>query len=204
MPTAVPLRVDQDLVSVSDIAQRVGRTRESVRLLVDGKRGPGRFPPPIGVVGDGIRVWPWSAALEWFQNVLVVDLGQNGVPPLTAAVLDVSFATRRSPELASALLDAAGSPSEPRASSRRHGSQVAAPAVSQGCARQPPQRPTPGCRRRRGWASQRRVNPFLFVRPRSAVGKPESVGFFARVTAARRPVGLLASSGEDRHLGPRD
>ncbi len=103
VPTAVPLRVDQDLVSVSDIAQRVGRTRESVRLLVDGKRGPGRFPPPIGVVGDGIRVWPWSAALEWFQNVLVVDLGQNGVPPLTAAVLDVSFATRRSPELASAL-----------------------------------------------------------------------------------------------------
>jgi hypothetical protein len=103
VPAAVPLRVDQDLVSVSDIAQRVGRTRESVRLLVDGKRGPGGFPPPIGVVGDGIRVWPWSAALEWFHNVLGVDLGENGVPPLTAAVLEVSFATRRSPELASAL-----------------------------------------------------------------------------------------------------
>lgn len=99
----MPLRVDQDLVSVSDIARRVGRTRESVRLLVDGKRGPGRFPPPIGGVGDEIRVWPWSVVLEWSNKVLGVDLGENGVPPLTAAVLDVSFAARRSPGLAAAL-----------------------------------------------------------------------------------------------------
>ncbi|MGH9105833.1 MAG: hypothetical protein ACRDZX_08360, partial [Acidimicrobiales bacterium] len=59
VPAAVPLRVDQDLVSVSDIARRVGRTRESVRLMVDGKRGPGSFPAPLGTVGEGIRVWPW-------------------------------------------------------------------------------------------------------------------------------------------------
>jgi hypothetical protein len=103
VPAAVPLRVDQDLVSVSDIARRVGRTRESVRFLVDGKRGPGRFPPPIGTVGDGIRVWPWSVVLEWFDKVLGVDLGEDAVPPLTAAVLDVGFATRRSPQLAAAL-----------------------------------------------------------------------------------------------------
>jgi len=103
VPAAVPLRVDQDLVSVSDIARRVGRTREYVRLLVDGKRGPGGFPAPVGVVGDGIRVWPWSVVLEWSGKVLGVDLGENGVPPLTAAVLDVGFATRRSPELAAAL-----------------------------------------------------------------------------------------------------
>jgi len=100
---AVPLRVDQDLVSVSDIAQRLSRSRESVRLLVDGKRGPGRFPPAVGTVGNGIRVWPWSVVWEWSAKVLGVDLGENGVPPLTAAVLDVGFATRRSPELASAL-----------------------------------------------------------------------------------------------------
>jgi hypothetical protein len=103
VPAAVPLSVDQDLVSVSDIARRVGRTREYVRLLVDGKRGPGGFPAPVGVVGDGIRVWPWSVVLEWSGKVLGVDVGENGVPPLTAAVLDVSFATRRSPQLASAL-----------------------------------------------------------------------------------------------------
>jgi hypothetical protein len=102
-PAAVPLRVDQDLVSVTDIARRVGRTREYVRLLVDGKRGPGGFPAPVGVVGDGIRVWPWSVVLEWSNKVLGLELVEDAVPPLTAAVLDVSFATRRSPELASAL-----------------------------------------------------------------------------------------------------
>ena len=103
VPAAVPLRADQDLVSVSDIAQRLGRTRESIRLLVDAKRGPGNFPAPGGVVGDGIKVWPWSVVLEWSDKFLGVDLGENGVPPLTAAVLDVGFATRRSPELAAAL-----------------------------------------------------------------------------------------------------
>jgi len=103
VPVAVPLRVDQDLVSVSDIVRRVGRTRESVRLLVDGKRGTGSFPPPLGVVGEGIRVWPWSVVVEWFDKVLGIDLGENGVPPEAAAVLDASFAARRSPGLATAL-----------------------------------------------------------------------------------------------------
>ncbi len=103
VPAAVPMRVDQDLVSVSDIARRVGRTRESVRLLVDAKRGPGGFPPPVGVVGDGTRVWPWAIVLGWFDKALGVDLGENAVPPPTAAVLDVGFATRRSPGLAAAL-----------------------------------------------------------------------------------------------------
>jgi hypothetical protein len=102
-PAAVPLRVDQDLVSVSDIAHRVGRTRESVRLLVDGKRGPGSFPPPVGVVCESIRVWPWSVVLEWFDKVLGVDLDEHGVPPEAAALLDASFAARKSPALAAAL-----------------------------------------------------------------------------------------------------
>jgi hypothetical protein len=103
VPAAVPLRVDPDLVSVSDIARRVGRTRESVRLLVDGKRGPGGFPAPLGSVGEGIKVWPWSVVLEWFDKVLGVDLGEYGVPPQAAAMLDASFAARKSPGLAAAL-----------------------------------------------------------------------------------------------------
>ncbi len=71
--------------------------------MVDGKRGPGGSPAEAGVAGDGIKVWPWSVVLEWADKVLGVNLGQDGVPPLTGSVLDVSFATRRSPGLASAL-----------------------------------------------------------------------------------------------------
>jgi len=33
-----------DLVTMLDIARRVGRTRASVRMLVNGQRGPGEFP----------------------------------------------------------------------------------------------------------------------------------------------------------------
>ena len=38
---------DAGLVSMADIAARVGRTRESVRLLIEGERGPGGFPAPV-------------------------------------------------------------------------------------------------------------------------------------------------------------
>jgi hypothetical protein len=88
---------------MSDIARRVDRTRESVRLLVDGKRGAGGFPAPLGVVGEGIRVWPWSVVLEWFNKVLGVNLREDGVPLEAAAALDANFAARRSPGLAAAL-----------------------------------------------------------------------------------------------------
>ena len=51
----------------------------------------------------GTRVWPWSVVLQWFSQALGTDLGERGVSPEAAAVLDAGFAVRRSPELASAL-----------------------------------------------------------------------------------------------------
>lgn len=97
LPQAVPVRLDQDLVSISDIAERTGRTRESVRLLVDGKRGPGEFPAPVGSVGDAIRVWPWALVVDWFRTALSEDLGERGVTPETAALLDACLAGKRRP-----------------------------------------------------------------------------------------------------------
>jgi hypothetical protein len=94
-PDAVPSRLDQDLVSIPDIASRTDRTRESIRLLVDGKRGPGSFPMPVGTVGDGIRVWPWAVVLEWFAERMGEDLGELAIPPQTAAVVDACLAARR-------------------------------------------------------------------------------------------------------------
>jgi hypothetical protein len=94
-PTAVVRRLDQDLVSISDIAERTERSRESVRLLVEGKRGPGGFPAPVGIVGDGIRIWPWAVVVEWFASRLDDDLGERGIPPEVAAVVDARLATRK-------------------------------------------------------------------------------------------------------------
>lgn len=102
LPQAIVLRMDQDLVSVSDIAGRTGRSRESVRLLVDGKRGPGGFPPPVGAVGDGIRIWPWATVLTWFRDVLGENLDEEGVAPETAATVDAYLARERSTNSAGA------------------------------------------------------------------------------------------------------
>lgn len=95
VPVAVPVRVDQDLVAISDIAERIGRSRESVRLLVEGKRGPGSFPAPVGVVGDSIRVWPWAVVVEWCYMELGKDLGERGIMPEEAAVVDACLAARK-------------------------------------------------------------------------------------------------------------
>lgn len=55
------------------------------------------------MVGDGIRAWPWSVALQWLAESAAVDLGKRAVPPEAAAALDASFAAQRSPGLAAAL-----------------------------------------------------------------------------------------------------
>ena len=54
-----------DLVTAAEIAQRLGRTRESVRLLIAGKRGPGDFPAPATHLRDRNRLWRWTDVARW-------------------------------------------------------------------------------------------------------------------------------------------
>ncbi len=55
----------EDLVTASEIAQRLGRTRESVRLLIAGRRGPGSFPAPVSHLRTRNRLWRWSDVAQW-------------------------------------------------------------------------------------------------------------------------------------------
>ena len=59
---------DAGLASLADIAARVGRTRESVRLLVSGARGPGNFPKPVTDPRSRYRLWRWSDVASWFKG----------------------------------------------------------------------------------------------------------------------------------------
>ena len=59
---------DAGLVSISDIAARTGRTRESVRLLFEGKRGPGGFPAPVTDPRRRHRLWNWPEVDRWFES----------------------------------------------------------------------------------------------------------------------------------------
>ncbi len=56
----------EELVFASEIAQRTGRTKESISLLAEGRRGPGGFPAPARIAG-GHKLWRWHDVLAWFS-----------------------------------------------------------------------------------------------------------------------------------------
>lgn len=64
------LRVDadDDWLTASEIAERVGRSRESVRLLIRGQRGPGDFPSPVARATAVNPLWSWAEIEEWFER----------------------------------------------------------------------------------------------------------------------------------------
>lgn len=95
VPGAIVIELEADLVSTPDVAERVGRTRESVRLLVEGKRGPGGFPSPVGWVGDGIRVWRWADVHAWCRRHLDFDDDAEPIDATTATLFNSTLAERR-------------------------------------------------------------------------------------------------------------
>lgn len=84
------LRVEPDeLVTMAEIARRTGRTRESVRLLVTGARGPGGFPAPAAETDERYRLWRWADVAEWLSRRLGAsadDLGGASDHRVIAAV----------------------------------------------------------------------------------------------------------------------
>jgi len=57
-----------DLVAAAEIARRVRRTRESVRQLVHGERGPGEFPAPVANLTQRSPIWRWTEVASWFNT----------------------------------------------------------------------------------------------------------------------------------------
>ena len=85
--------IDSDLVSMSEIAERTDRTRESIRLLVSGERGPGGFPIPANDPRRPHRVWHWSEVERWMQGALGEAQASSSDEDLLAA-LAASLAAR--------------------------------------------------------------------------------------------------------------
>ena len=55
----------EPLVTIPEIADRLGRTPESIRLLANGERGGGSFPPPVSHLRTRQRLWRWVDVAEW-------------------------------------------------------------------------------------------------------------------------------------------
>jgi hypothetical protein len=78
VPEARVVHLEPDeLVTMAEIARRTGRSREGVRLLIHGERGPGGFPPPATHFRSRNRMWEWSAVASWFSASLGEDVASD-------------------------------------------------------------------------------------------------------------------------------
>jgi hypothetical protein len=97
------LRVDEcNLVTASEIARRVQRSRQLVYQYIKGERGPGGFPPPEFYLAEGSPLWAWCAVSYWFaqNDILRPEEGWNA--EVVAAVnnwLEAEQYRERNPEL---------------------------------------------------------------------------------------------------------
>lgn len=82
-----------DLVTMAEIAERLGRSRESVRLLVQGARGPGDFPPPISHLKARSRLWRWSEVAAWAEQLPASERSRD---PFLIAAINAALALRES------------------------------------------------------------------------------------------------------------
>jgi len=71
-----PVAVEaDDPVTLGDAAQRLRglRSAESLRLLAEGKRGPGGFPAPLVDTGN-VRMFSWSEVSTWLRTRMGDDV----------------------------------------------------------------------------------------------------------------------------------
>lgn len=59
-----------DYVLPSEIARRAGLTREYIRVLINGNRGPGNFPKPLsGSNSSKSSIYSWCKVSTWLTRV---------------------------------------------------------------------------------------------------------------------------------------
>jgi hypothetical protein len=112
LPGLEIVRVEpDDLVSMATIAERSGRSRESIRLLATERRGPGGFPAPIAYVDHKTRLWHWPDVAHWLtehdKTKLEIDPEAADLVAALNAAYDLREHTRRLPKGALALIDEA-------------------------------------------------------------------------------------------------
>jgi hypothetical protein len=78
-----PVRIDDDnSVTLGEIADRIGRSREAVRLWSTGQQGPGGFPPPTNP-GRSTSFYSWAEVAPWLRERMGLDVPD--VEPVLAA-----------------------------------------------------------------------------------------------------------------------
>ncbi len=81
-------------VTQAEISRKLGRSRESVRLLVAGKRGGGDFPVSVSHLQGRRRLWRWSEVAAWAGADSTAVTDSRFISAVNAALELRSAATR--------------------------------------------------------------------------------------------------------------
>ena len=88
-----------ELVTAAEIAERLHRSREWVRLLIIGERGPGDFPAPVSHVRTRSRLWSWPEVLQWvatrYEDEFGDVLDRDAQDPRVTAMVNGYLSFRR-------------------------------------------------------------------------------------------------------------
>ena len=108
------LRIDVcNLVTQSEIAHKIGRTRQLVHQYIAGERGPGGFPPPACNVGDDADspLWYWCDVAHWlYQNNMITEETLRDAQALSLIndVLGLNYQKKIEPKLTKEVLEHIG------------------------------------------------------------------------------------------------
>ncbi len=109
------LRIDCcNLVTQSEIAHKIGRTRQLVHQYVTSERGPGSFPPPACNVSDDADapLWYWCEVAHWlYQNNMITEEALRDARALSLIndVLELNYQKKIEPKLTKEVLEYIGS-----------------------------------------------------------------------------------------------
>jgi hypothetical protein len=107
---ATVLRVDHcDLVTQSEIARRIQRSRQLVHQYISGSRGAGGFPAPACSISDGAPLWHWCEVAYWlWENNLIREADLREARDLTVinGVLELEHHRQLSPDLTKEIMEA--------------------------------------------------------------------------------------------------
>lgn len=97
------LRVDVcNLVTQSEIARKIGRSRQLVHQYMIGVRGPGGFPPPACNITENAPLWYWCEVAYWLwsNDLISQDVLQEAQEvAVVNSVLDLEHQRQIAPEL---------------------------------------------------------------------------------------------------------
>jgi hypothetical protein len=106
---ATVLCVDEcNLVTQSEIARRINRSRQLVSQYISGERGPGHFPPPECYLSESAPLWAWCAVSYWLAENDIIRRADSWNAEVVAAInnaLEYCRQVHRNPKLVREVFD---------------------------------------------------------------------------------------------------